>query len=77
VSTLFGTVVTLVAVLLSDIATRRYMRGRDLVLLIVVVIVENVGYRQLNSWWGCLGTVQALTGKGGWGVMKRRSFKNA
>jgi cellulose synthase/poly-beta-1,6-N-acetylglucosamine synthase-like glycosyltransferase len=74
VSVLFGTAVTLVAVLLSDVATRRYMRGFDLALLILVVVLENCGFRQVNAWWGCVGTVQAITGKGGWGVMKRRAF---
>jgi cellulose synthase/poly-beta-1,6-N-acetylglucosamine synthase-like glycosyltransferase len=74
VSVLFGTATTLVAVLQSDIATRRYMRGRDLVLLVAVVLLENCGYRQVNAWWGCVGTVQAMTGKGGWGEMKRRAF---
>jgi cellulose synthase/poly-beta-1,6-N-acetylglucosamine synthase-like glycosyltransferase len=75
VSVLLGTATTLLAVLLSDVATRRYMRGRDLVLLVVVVLLENCGYRQVNAWWGCVGTVQALTGKSGWGVMKRRAFE--
>ena len=74
VSLLFGTAATLLAVLLSDIATQRYMGGRDLALLVVVAVLENFGYRQLNSWWGCVGTFQALTGTGGWGVMKRRAF---
>jgi hypothetical protein len=50
------------------------MRGGDLVRLVAVVLIECVGYRQLNSWWGCVGTVQALTGKGGWGPMTRRAF---
>jgi tetratricopeptide (TPR) repeat protein len=36
-------------------------------------IFEGFG-QQLNAWWGCVGTVQALTGKGGWGPMKRRAF---
>ena len=31
---------------------------------------------QLVSWWGCVGTVQAMTGKSGWGVMKRRAFES-
>jgi cellulose synthase/poly-beta-1,6-N-acetylglucosamine synthase-like glycosyltransferase len=74
VSVLFGVAVTLLAVLMSDVAMRRYMRGNDLALLVVVAIVESFGYRQVNSLWGCLGTVQALTGKGGWGSMKRRAF---
>jgi cellulose synthase/poly-beta-1,6-N-acetylglucosamine synthase-like glycosyltransferase len=75
ISVMFGAAVTLVAVLLSDVATRRYMTGRDLVLLVAVVLLESCGYRQLNSWWGCVGTFQALSGKGGWGVMQRRAFK--
>ena len=75
VSVLFGVAVTLLAVLLSDVATRRYMRGKDLALLVAVAILESFGYRQMNSLWGCLGTVQALTGKGGWGPMKRRAFR--
>jgi len=72
---LFGAASTLLAVLLSDVASRRYNRGRDLALLVTIAILENVGYRQLNSWWGCVGTVQALTGKGGWGQMRRRAFE--
>jgi len=74
VSIFFGIAATLLAVFLSDIASRRYMRGRDFALLLTVAILENIGYRQLNSWWGCVGTIQALTGKGGWGPMKRRAF---
>ena len=62
------------AVFLSDLGTRRYLSGRDLALLLATAVLENVGYRQLNSWWGCVGTVQAVTGKGGWGPMTRRAF---
>jgi hypothetical protein len=50
------------------------MRGADLLLLIAVAILESVGYRQLNSIWGCIGTWQSMTGKGGWGTMKRKAF---
>jgi cellulose synthase/poly-beta-1,6-N-acetylglucosamine synthase-like glycosyltransferase len=74
VSVLLGSATTLLAVLLSDLTARRYLRGRDLTLLCLAALLENVGYRQLNAWWGCVGTVQALTGKGGWGPMKRRAF---
>jgi len=75
VSVFFGIAVTLLAVLLNDVTSRRYMRGPDLVLFLVVAILENVGYRQLNSFWGCIGTWQSMTGKGGWGTMKRRAFR--
>ena len=75
VSVLFGIAVTLLAILLNDIAMRRYMRGTDLAVLVAVAILESFGYRQANALWGCLGTVQALTGKGGWGAMQRRAFR--
>ena len=73
----FGVAATLFAVLMNDFAMRRYLGGRDLVLLVVIALLENFGYRQLNAWWSCVGTVQAMTGKGGWGVMKRRAFGGA
>jgi cellulose synthase/poly-beta-1,6-N-acetylglucosamine synthase-like glycosyltransferase len=75
VSVLFSIAVTLAAILLSDAGMPRYVREGDLALLIAVAILESVGYRQINSLWGCLGTVQTLTGKGGWGPMKRRAFR--
>ena len=74
VSLAYGMSVTLMAVLLSDMATRRYMRGRDLALLIAAVVLENCGYRQINAWWSCVGTIQAIRGQTGWGVMHRRAF---
>jgi cellulose synthase/poly-beta-1,6-N-acetylglucosamine synthase-like glycosyltransferase len=73
-SVLFGATATMAAVFLSDLATRRYMRNRDLALLFAAAILENAGYRQLTSWWACVGTVQAMTGKRGWGPMTRRAF---
>jgi cellulose synthase/poly-beta-1,6-N-acetylglucosamine synthase-like glycosyltransferase len=76
VSTFFGTAVTLLAVLLSDVATRRYMRGSDLARLIAAVVLENAGYRQMNAWWGVMGSARLLSGKPKWGVMRRRAFKS-
>jgi hypothetical protein len=71
---LFGIAVTLMAVLLSDVATQRYMRGGDLVALVAVAITESLGYRQWNAWLSCVGTFRAVTGTGGWGPMNRRAF---
>jgi hypothetical protein len=62
VSFLFGASVTLLAVLQSDATTRRCQEGGDRALLMAVAVLENCGYRQLNAWWGCVGTVQAWSG---------------
>jgi hypothetical protein len=72
---LFGTGVALSAVMLSDFATQRYMRGRDLALLVAVAVLENCGYRQVNSWWSCVATAKALGQPPGWGVVKRSAFE--
>jgi cellulose synthase/poly-beta-1,6-N-acetylglucosamine synthase-like glycosyltransferase len=74
VSFLFGAATTLVAVFLSDVGTRRYLRTRDLVPMLAAAVLENFGYRQLNSWWGCVGTLQAVTGRGKWEPLTRRAF---
>jgi cellulose synthase/poly-beta-1,6-N-acetylglucosamine synthase-like glycosyltransferase len=75
IAVLCGTAVTFVAVLMSDVVTRKYMRRGDLALLVAVVVLENCGYRQLNAWWGLVGTLPSNTGRGGGGVMKRKAFE--
>ena len=67
-----GAAVTLLAVFLSDVTARRYLRNRDLALLCAAALLENVGYRQLNSFWRLEGLVRWLLGrKPGWGQMTR------
>jgi hypothetical protein len=73
---LYGAATTVLAVIVSDVMTRRYMRATDLGLLMAIALLENCGYRQINSWWGCVGTVQTAIGRSGWGVMKRRAFED-
>jgi cellulose synthase/poly-beta-1,6-N-acetylglucosamine synthase-like glycosyltransferase len=75
VTVMFGAATTLLAVLLSDVLTRPNLRLRDLAILMTTAVLENCGYRQLNAWWGFVGTIQAAAGKGGWGAMKRRAFE--
>jgi len=74
VSALFGASTTLIAVSLNDSVSRSYARTSDLAWLFVAALLENAGYRQMNAWWGLVGTVQVMTGKGGWGSMTRRAF---
>ena len=69
-----GTSATLLAVIINDLTTRRFTRVRDFAFLMAVVAGENLGYLQLNSWWGCVGTVETIRGKTGWGTITRRTF---
>jgi cellulose synthase/poly-beta-1,6-N-acetylglucosamine synthase-like glycosyltransferase len=59
---LYGAVVSLMAVLLQELSSRRYPRARDLLRLAVYAVLENFGYRQLATWWRVTGVVDFLRG---------------
>jgi hypothetical protein len=41
----------------------------------LMVVLENFGYRQLNTWWRLQGLYRwATQGEGQWGVMKRKGI---
>jgi hypothetical protein len=56
---------------------RRYPHVRHLIVLTLVAIVENFGYRQLNSFWRIRGYWQYFRGAKGWGQMTRKGFEEA
>ena len=73
-SVVYGTLISLAAVVLEEISYRRYKRVSDLLLLIGLGVIENFGFRQLTTWWRIKGTYDFLRGKGGWGAMTRTGF---
>jgi cellulose synthase/poly-beta-1,6-N-acetylglucosamine synthase-like glycosyltransferase len=74
---LLSMLLSIFAVLLDDITFRRHARTRDLALLILVSIVENLGYRQLTVWWRVCSFWEYWRGQSGWGQMERRGLSNA
>ena len=64
--------VSALAVLLEDVAFRRYPSVRDLGLLLLVAVLENFGYRQLTVWWRVRAFWEYLRGDLSWGAMERR-----
>ena len=62
------------AIGLEELSFRRYPRFRDIVRLLGVAVIENVGYRQLSTYWRIRGMVSKLRGAHGWGAMERRGF---
>jgi cellulose synthase/poly-beta-1,6-N-acetylglucosamine synthase-like glycosyltransferase len=75
-SVLFGTMISISAVLLEEFTTRRYAHPLDLASLIVAAFVENFGYRQMNAFWRFQGIFDVLRTKKQrvWGKMTRRGF---
>jgi cellulose synthase/poly-beta-1,6-N-acetylglucosamine synthase-like glycosyltransferase len=67
-----GIMLSASALLLEEIAFRTYPRTRHLRQLLAAVLVENIGYRQLNTWWRIVGLWQwASRRKQTWGTMTR------
>jgi len=73
-SVLFGTMISISAVLLEEFTTRRYAHPLDLASLIVAAFVENFGYRQINALWRFQGIFEVVRKKKIWGKMTRRGF---
>jgi hypothetical protein len=67
-----GMVLSVSALLLEELSFHTYPKMRHILVLFVVALVENLGYRQLNAFWRFQGLVRWLMGsKPGWGEMTR------
>jgi cellulose synthase/poly-beta-1,6-N-acetylglucosamine synthase-like glycosyltransferase len=75
-SVLFGTMISISAVLLEEFTTRRYAHPLDLASLAGSALVENFGFRQLNAIWRFQGMFEILRKKKKrtWGAMTRKGF---
>jgi cellulose synthase/poly-beta-1,6-N-acetylglucosamine synthase-like glycosyltransferase len=68
----FGIMLSVSALLLEELSFHVYNRPRELAVLLVVSVLENFGYRQLNSVWRLWGLIQWSSGaRSKWGNMTR------
>lgn len=74
VAFLYGIMLSISAVILEDIAFRRYPRFLDLGVLVIGGILENLGYRQATVWWRLRAVVDYWRGDVAWGDMPRRGI---
>lgn len=74
VSFTFGVVISVGALALEESELRRFPRARHLVLLTLVAVLENFGYRQINNLWRLRGVWQYLRRSQSWGTMTRKGF---
>ena len=75
VSVLFGILLSMSAIVLEEFTTRRYPLVRDVIWLFTAAVAENLGFRQMLTWWRTQGLIDGLKGKTGWGAMERRGFQ--
>ncbi len=68
----FGMLLSIVAVLLEEMSFHIYTKPTYVFKLFLCALLENFGYRQLNSWWRMLAMFQIFTRRqASWGNMKR------
>jgi len=69
-----GVMLSTSALLLEELSFRTYPKARHLLVLFVVAVLENFGYRQINAIWRLQALFGWLTGQQiQWGVMKRKA----
>lgn len=69
-----GLVFSATALLLEELAFRRYGRPAHRARLVLWAALENLGYRQLTAFWRLRGTIGQMRGRTEWGAMRRRGF---
>jgi cellulose synthase/poly-beta-1,6-N-acetylglucosamine synthase-like glycosyltransferase len=74
---LYGIFLSMMALVLGEMALLRTTQKRDMVLLAFAAVAENFGYRQLNVLWRIEGIWQYFRKQKAWGDMKRTGFSKA
>lgn len=69
-----GTMISVSGIALDLMACPRYERTRDIAKLLIVALVENLGYRQVTVVWRIQGLINAILRRRAWGPMIRRGF---
>lgn len=73
-----GILLSVSGLLLEEMAFHLYPRMGQLGLLAGVIVLENLGYRQLNSWWRLVGLWRWATQREArWGEMKRKGLRSS
>ncbi|MDX1494055.1 MAG: glycosyltransferase [Longimicrobiales bacterium] len=70
-----GVTLSTVAVLIEEIAFARYTRTADVLKMFALGILENFGFRQMNSYWRVRGLFNSAIGRKAWGKMERKGFQ--
>ena len=73
-----GILLSASGLLLEEMSFHMYPKFSQLAMLSLIVVLENFGYRQLNSWWRLLGLYRWATQReASWGDMKRKGVGQA
>lgn len=74
VAIVLGIVLSLIALVLEELSFRKYPKYSQVLKLFFFAIFENMGYRQIHTWWRVKGIIDFLKGSKQWGKMERKEF---
>lgn len=72
-----GTLLSVAAIFTEELWLHRYPRWSDTVRLTLYSVLENLGYRQLNTIWRAWAIISFLRKNQSWGAMERQGFDPA
>ncbi len=72
-----GVLLSVASILLEELRLNRYPRWSDILKLTVYGVLENFGYRQLNTIWRAYTIISFLRKNQSWGAMERQGFDPA
>lgn len=73
-----GILLSVSAILLEEMTFQVYKKKRYILMLLIGAVFENIGYRQLNSFWRLVGFIKFSFGtRREWGRMKRHGLWQA
>lgn len=73
----YGLILSVFTLVLEEVTFLRYRRFTDRLLLLVWILFENFGYRQLTVLWRLRGMLNWVRRNKSWGAMERRGFTAA
>lgn len=71
---LFGTLLSLAAILMEEVSFHRYRRPSDTTRLLWFAFIEPFGFRQITVWYRLKAFYKFLKGDHSWGRMRREGF---
>lgn len=75
ISIMYGMILSLIAILAEEISFKTYSDFKDVVILSCYSFLENLGYRQIHTFWQLTGLVDFFKGKKSWGKMERQGIE--
>lgn len=73
-SACLGIILSMGAIMLENYTMRKYTKFSQLLILLVYSILDNVGYRQMNTIIRAIAIIRYPMDKHSWGKMKRETF---